>query len=70
MNDAWNLSETAAYPATERIKHHPAPRRARLTPKAAEIPSLGKISPPRTGLIIPTGFIFDLCEPSRAGRLR
>ena len=22
MSDAWNLSETAAYPATERIKHH------------------------------------------------
>jgi hypothetical protein len=34
-------------------------------PSWADIPTKAAI----TG-IIPTGFIFDLCEPSRAGRLR
>jgi hypothetical protein len=55
MNDAWNLFETAAYPATERINHHHRAETARLTPEAAEIPSLGKSASPRTGLAYTNG---------------
>ena len=36
--------------------------------KSRLIQRLGAVM--RSGALIPTGFIFDLCEPSRAGRLR